>query len=171
MQAATLGAIGLIQEFLNDAGVHTGYSTLNCALTDGHTVIVTRYCDKAPRVPAPSLYYAFCDEDVMRCQLHSSGGWYASPIHLRSALCRRVRRVLFLTRASPGVSAKGPGDGSVQIQRPKAASVEVGTMRCDSGSQKLRRGAFVCSSEPLTLDTEQWFFIQASANSSRSHAA
>lgn len=36
-----------------------GYNTCNFCLTDGNTVVVTRYCDQAPDVPPPSLYFAF----------------------------------------------------------------------------------------------------------------
>jgi glutamine amidotransferase len=36
-----------------------GFTTLNYSLTDGETVIMTRYCDKTPHIPPPSLYFAF----------------------------------------------------------------------------------------------------------------
>jgi len=35
------------------------YCTCNFALTDGDTMVVTRYCDESPNIPPPSLYYAF----------------------------------------------------------------------------------------------------------------
>ena len=35
------------------------YCTCNFALTDGDTMVVTRYCDQSPEIPPPSLYYAF----------------------------------------------------------------------------------------------------------------
>jgi len=130
MQAATLGAIALLREYLTDAGVTTGYSTFNWALTDGHTVIVTRYCDRAPHVPPPSLYYAFCDEKALRTQLSSCSG------------CART-----------------PGDGSHALKKPEA-SMPVSTKQSGKGFERVERGAFVCCSEPLTLDTEKWFFIQ-----------
>ena len=47
----------------------TGYSTFNFALTDGERVVVTRYCDKAPRIPPPSLYYAFLPCSELRTHL------------------------------------------------------------------------------------------------------
>lgn len=78
MRAAALGSIALLRQYLTDAGVETGYSTFNWALTDGHTVIVTRYCDKAPRVPPPSLYYTFCDNQSLRSQLSACNGWCVS---------------------------------------------------------------------------------------------
>lgn len=35
------------------------YNTCNFSLTDGDTMVVTRYCDKSPEVPPPSLYFAY----------------------------------------------------------------------------------------------------------------
>lgn len=70
----------------------TGYSTFNFALTDGSSVrrrqtasctvrayssytscgeqvVVARYCDKAPDIPPPSLYYAFASSHQLQLQL------------------------------------------------------------------------------------------------------
>lgn len=70
MVAATKGAIALVLYFLCEAGVEQEgepgdtFSTFNFALTDGHSVVVTRFCDQAASgVPPPSLFYAFGDED------------------------------------------------------------------------------------------------------------
>jgi hypothetical protein len=35
------------------------YSTFNFSVTDGETMVVTRFCDKDPNIPPPSLYFAF----------------------------------------------------------------------------------------------------------------
>ena len=59
LQHAIKKALRAIQHTLVDAGIDTGYSTLNFCLTDGDTVVVTRYCDKSPQVPPPSLYFAY----------------------------------------------------------------------------------------------------------------
>ena len=83
MQSATLGTIALLRDFLESEQIDTGYSTFNFALTDGHSVVVTRFCDKAPKIPPPSLYYAFLPEDAP---------WIAS---------RRRRELFWPTR--PGV--------------------------------------------------------------------
>jgi len=42
LQAAMLGAIAMLREMLSQAGIETGFSTFNFALTDGQTVVVTR---------------------------------------------------------------------------------------------------------------------------------
>lgn len=54
LQAAMLGAIAMLREFLQQEQIDTGYSTFNFALTDGQTVVVTRYCDKARAAQADS---------------------------------------------------------------------------------------------------------------------
>tara|TARA_B100000795_G_scaffold268433_1_gene255372 strand:+ start:1923 stop:2189 length:267 start_codon:yes stop_codon:yes gene_type:complete len=54
LQAAMLGAIAMLREMLSQAGIETGFSTFNFALTDGQTVVVTRYCDKVPHILNPS---------------------------------------------------------------------------------------------------------------------
>jgi len=47
MHSALLSAIALLSSYLSDAEVTCGFSTFNFALTDGNTVVVSRYCDKA----------------------------------------------------------------------------------------------------------------------------
>ena len=62
MKAAVIATINLIRHFLEETvGLRfpdENYSTLNFAITDGRTVVVTRYCDQAPNVLPPSLFYA-----------------------------------------------------------------------------------------------------------------
>lgn len=56
--AALKRTITTIERILADAGM-TDYCTFNFALTDGDTMVVTRFCDQSPNVPPPSLYFAF----------------------------------------------------------------------------------------------------------------
>ena len=35
------------------------FSTLNFCITDGESVVVSRYCDRNPEIPPPSLYFAY----------------------------------------------------------------------------------------------------------------
>ena len=72
LQAAMLGAIAMLREMISQAGIETGFSTFNFALTDGRTVVVTRYCDKAPHIPPPSLYFAFLPCETLRSRLNDS---------------------------------------------------------------------------------------------------
>lgn len=58
-------------------------------------------------------------------------------------------------------SARGPGDGSKALKKLEASKHAVGKMDGGHGYERVERGAFVCCSEPLTLDTDRWFLIQA----------
>lgn len=48
-----------IGKLLQQANAEDNFSTLNFALTDGVSIVVTRFCDKAPIVMPPSLYFAY----------------------------------------------------------------------------------------------------------------
>jgi len=53
-------ALAKIAQILDEANLEQrDYCTCNFALTDGETIVVTRYCDQSPEVPPPSLYFAF----------------------------------------------------------------------------------------------------------------
>jgi glutamine amidotransferase len=55
-----------IDTILREAGMVGGYSTLNFSITDGDTMVVTRYCaDKSETVPPPSLYFAYGETDTL----------------------------------------------------------------------------------------------------------
>jgi len=60
-----------IERLLIDAGIVTGFSTCNFSLTDGDTVVVTRFCDKSPDVPPPSLYFAYGNSQHLYQELTS----------------------------------------------------------------------------------------------------
>ena len=58
-----------VLQLLKDADVTGGFTSLNLALTDGETVVCTRYCDKFPNIPPPSLYFAFPTYSDLRAEL------------------------------------------------------------------------------------------------------
>lgn len=59
-----------IEHITIQCGLHdTTYHTCNFALTDGETMIVTRFCNKSPNIPPPSLYFAFGDYDDLYDEL------------------------------------------------------------------------------------------------------
>lgn len=57
--AALKRTLHQIENFLEELGLTEGYSTCNFSVTDGDTMVVTRFCDKSPDIPPPSLYFAF----------------------------------------------------------------------------------------------------------------
>lgn len=59
-----IGALKKVLRLIEDVQVQAGlfdhgFNTCNFALTDGETMVVTRYCDKSPTIPPPSLYFAY----------------------------------------------------------------------------------------------------------------
>lgn len=70
LTAAVKRALRSIERILEDsADYDNNFSTLNFCLTDGETVVVTRFCDKSPQVPPPSLYFAFGDAKALENEL------------------------------------------------------------------------------------------------------
>ena len=142
MQSATLGTIALLRDFLESEQIDTGYSTFNFALTDGHSVVVTRFCDKAPKIPPPSLYYAFLPEDALRSHLGDDES-FSGP---------RGPAYGMSTSASPHTRAAK--DEAVRTANVSRKGAEEWDESCD-------RGAFVCASEPLTKSHEHiWHLIE-----------
>ena len=98
LAAAMVATIAAVLELLSAAGVQEGFTSLNFALTDGATVVATRFCDKWPAVPAPSLYFAFPTCADLELELSSESS------STTAAACA----------AAPAAahSQQGPGDGS-----------------------------------------------------------
>lgn len=60
--AAVKRTLHQIERFYQKLGIFDSpdvYNTCNFSLTDGDTMVVTRYCDKSPEIPPPSLYFAY----------------------------------------------------------------------------------------------------------------
>ena len=51
------------------AATHEAPSRMNFTLTDGETVVCSRFCDQYPRVAPPSLYFAYGDATQMQQEL------------------------------------------------------------------------------------------------------
>jgi hypothetical protein len=64
--------VATLLTLLVEAGVECGFTSLNFALTDGETTVATRYCDKWPAVPPPSLYFSFPTEEALASELCSN---------------------------------------------------------------------------------------------------
>ena len=99
--------------------------------------MVTRYCDKAPTIPAPSLYYAFAEPAALRQHLRGCPAGRLAPGHGATAMKP-------LTSASAG-GCGGARQGASDARQP---STKLGN-----------RAAFICASEPLTTDIANWHLI------------
>jgi len=61
-----------IEIMMDEAGLYdTTFSTFNFSLVDGDTMVVTRFCDKNPSIPPPSLYFAFGNSQRLYDELTS----------------------------------------------------------------------------------------------------
>eukprot|EP00931_Biecheleriopsis_adriatica_P090315 TRINITY_DN64318_c0_g1_i1.p1 TRINITY_DN64318_c0_g1~~TRINITY_DN64318_c0_g1_i1.p1 ORF type:complete len:377 (+),score=62.66 TRINITY_DN64318_c0_g1_i1:72-1202(+) len=59
LESAMKQMIEQVLQLLKDAHVDHGFTSLNFALTDGKTVVATRFCDQYPKVRPPSLYFCY----------------------------------------------------------------------------------------------------------------
>ena len=159
MRRAMLGAIALLRQFIVDENITEGFSTFNFALTDGHTVVVTRYCDKAPRIPPPSLYYAFSSCAKLRshltrndqCCRRTPGDGSAAAQPPPSSLAADAAAAAPPPPAADAAASDAPSAASLSA----AAGVML-TERCTGG-------AFMCASEPLTHhvgEESEWHLIE-----------
>lgn len=69
--AAVKKTMRAIESLMHEAGLTETYNTLNFSLTDGDTLVVTRFCNKNPNVPPPSLYFAFGNAQRLNDELIS----------------------------------------------------------------------------------------------------
>ena len=60
LMASLKKALKLIEGVQAEVDMQEGFfNTCNFSFTDGESMVVTRYCNKSPEIPAPSLYFAF----------------------------------------------------------------------------------------------------------------
>ena len=163
LKGALLNAIALICRFLADAGVTGGFSTFNFALTDGASVVVSRYCDKAPHIPSPSLYYAFADGNALREHLQASSPGRQTPGHGAHSIVNELTTTGAgaAARAKPPCRPDGCARGSVSALPAHADAPSALQGGESSGSfRSLSKGAFICASEPLTTHIAQWHLLE-----------
>lgn len=71
LEFAVLRTLAILKALGDDERIVDGFSTCNFALADGASVVITRYCDKAPEIPPPSLYYTFRCSNELKAALVS----------------------------------------------------------------------------------------------------
>jgi glutamine amidotransferase len=69
LMSALKKVLNMIEELQAEAGKDEGFNTCNFSLTDGESMVVTRYCDKSPVIPAPSLYFAYGEAQELYAEL------------------------------------------------------------------------------------------------------
>jgi len=64
--------IRLVERMVTEAGIKDSFpnpTRCNFSITDGETVVCSRFCDWYPMVAPPSLYYAFSEAELMNKEL------------------------------------------------------------------------------------------------------
>ena len=135
LEFAVLRTLAILKALGDEEHVVEGFSTCNFALTDGASVVITRYCDKAPLVPPPSLYFTF-----------------RAAADLRSSLVEK-------SDALDNAPAYGV---DVEVTKgaphPKSATTAPPPARADDAPAP-GAGAFMCASEPLDAG-EHWSLVE-----------
>lgn len=123
--------IAQIEQLLAQHEVHQGFTTLNLCLTDGNTVVVSRFCDK-PNIPPPSLYFSYASSTGLLAEIQSKNCTEVSPGD-GSEIQSEEEPALPTTRASLDEEQSG---GGLQFKDVDPSD-----------------GCFICSSAPLTRST------------------
>lgn len=140
LEFAVLRTLAILKALGDDERIVDGFSTCNFALTDGASVVITRYCDKAPQIPPPSLYYTFRCSNELKAALVS--GADDAP---RPAYGIEDARAPAPAAAAPGPAA-APPPGVAAVRAPPA---------CGGAAAP----AFMCASEPLDAG-EHWALVE-----------
>jgi predicted glutamine amidotransferase len=151
LTAALKKSLRQIETLLEEARHTDGYSTCNFSLTDGDTMVVTRYCDQAPEIPPPSLYFAFGDAMTLYKELTQEtvdASQLAALPHILSSI------ELSKSVHSTDSSSVGSGGGDFD-EKPLYlfnAESKPGRIMADVDPAK---ASFIVSSNPLTK-THTW---------------
>ena len=78
LAAAVRAMIAAVLELLDEVGVRDGFTSLNFAISDGETCVATRFCDRWPQIPPPSLYFALPAHEELLADLDGGGGGEAA---------------------------------------------------------------------------------------------
>ncbi|KAK7253501.1 glutamine-fructose-6-phosphate transaminase [Aureococcus anophagefferens] len=135
LEFAVLRTLAILKALGDDERIVDGFSTCNFALADGASVVITRYCDKAPQIPPPSLYYTFrCSNELKAALVSGADDARAAGLRRRGRARRRRRRAARRRRRA----------GAGRRRGARAA-----------GGVRRAAPAFMCASSPWTPG-EHW---------------
>lgn len=138
-----------LEHILVVSGVQAGTqipSRMNFTLTDGETVVCSRFTDKYPLVPPPSLYFAYGESEIMKQELcdEENGGTDGNATEDEEG-----------DESDADTSDAVEKDLSHQQSLPGKLLKEVDPAAA----------AFIVSSDPLTKSTSQIHWHRIAANS------
>lgn len=142
----TLRQIEILTE---EAGVFDGYSTFNFSLTDGDTVVATRFCDKSPDVPPPSLYFAFGDSRGLYHELTSDQPPYPKTTSIGSDFSEEKKS----DDTSVSNASTDSSDFDVKVVDLELKESKLGIQMIDVDPST---ATLIICSNPLTTETHTW---------------
>mmetsp|Transcript_16210 Transcript_16210/g.44594 ORF Transcript_16210/g.44594 Transcript_16210/m.44594 type:complete len:395 (+) Transcript_16210:128-1312(+) len=149
-----------LEHILKISGIHDEIDTpsrMNFSLTDGETVVCSRFCDKYPLVPPPSLYFCYGEAEQMKQELLSddnllNDGGDSDPNE----------------SDTDGASTDG-SSGYYNTLREDAIEKDLSQQQSLPGKLLSQvdplTAAFIVSSDPLTKTTSQLSWHRVAANS------
>ncbi|KAH8065722.1 glutamine-fructose-6-phosphate transaminase [Aureococcus anophagefferens] len=151
LEFAVLRTLAILKALGDDERIVDGFSTCNFALADGASVVITRYCDKAPQIPPPSLYYTFRCSNELKAALVSGADDAPRPAYgVEAAPGARRRRAAPAAAPAPGVAASADSWRRKFIERslapprppprsPRPPLASARTYACGGDAGRLRR--------------------------------
>lgn len=127
-------------------------SRMNFTLTDGETVICSRFCDKYPEVAPPSLYFAYGDAKQMQLELCDEENKSVEDSHHNSDTASSLAGE---ENPADDIADAVEKDLSFQQSLPGKLLKEVDPSSC----------AFIVSSDPLTKTSSEISWHRIAANS------
>lgn len=155
--AATKKTINAAQRMIEEHGPKEGYSTFNFSLTDGETMVVTRFCDKGAEIPPPSLYFAFGDARSLYLELTNEDH---KPIFSSKSSASSLDMQARDNKSDSSVQSEGGESGSVDSDGFDERAVLLREYASRPGKVMeevdAATAAFIVSSNPLTRTHLTW---------------
>ncbi|KAH8052387.1 glutamine-fructose-6-phosphate transaminase [Aureococcus anophagefferens] len=134
LEFAVLRTLAILKALGDDERIVDGFSTCNFALADGASVVITRYCDKAPEIPPPSLYYTFRCSNELKAALVSGADDAPRPAY----------GAPLATPAAAGPAALAPGVAAHWALVEENTIISFSLPACGAAEPTLLRGPLCC---------------------------
>ena len=166
LMSALKKVLKMIEDVQVEADMDNGFNTCNFSLTDGDTLVVTRYCNKSPHIPPPSLYFAYGEARELYHEL--TEGEEPIPVHSTSSSNEDLEKTYGKQKSSLGGSDSDAQQGSSSEEEESEDLERVKLKYALSTPGRLfadidpKMACMVVCSTPLTR-THSWHRIPANA--------
>ena len=161
--AAMRATIADILSILAEAGVTGGFTSLNFVVSDGETVVITRFCDKWPAIPPPSLYVAYPTFAELERELLGEGA-AATPGDGSAAATAATTAATAAAALSAATSPQEEADGGGDAHGVDSARWLRDERFLAASRATARERALLVASEPATMGGHvRWLTLPANA--------